>query len=100
MYNPEFFVPGASMTFPVTRPRRLRMNPIVRSLVRETRLEPERLIYPMFVCPGEGVKNEIASMPGNFQWSVDLLVEELRQVKSLGISGVILFGLPESKDDH
>jgi porphobilinogen synthase len=88
------------MTFPVTRPRRLRMNEFVRKLVRETRLSPEQLIYPMFVCPGEGVKKEIPSMPGNYQWSIDLLIEEVRAVKSLGISGIILFGIPETKDDH
>jgi porphobilinogen synthase len=88
------------MTFPVTRPRRLRMNELVRKLVRETRLSPEQLIYPMFVCPGEGVKKEIPSMPGNYQWSIDRLVEEVRAVKSLGIAGIILFGIPETKDDH
>jgi porphobilinogen synthase len=88
------------MTFPVTRPRRLRMNEFVRKLVRETRLSPEQLIYPMFVCPGEGVKKEIPSMPGNYQWSIDLLIEEVRAVKSLGIAGIILFGIPETKDDH
>ena len=88
------------MTFPVTRPRRLRMNELVRKLVRETRLSPEQLIYPMFVCPGEGVKKEISSMPGNYQWSIDRLVEEVRAVKSLGIAGIILFGIPETKDDH
>jgi porphobilinogen synthase len=88
------------MTFPVTRPRRLRMNEFVRKLVQETRLSPEQLIYPMFVCPGEGVKKEIPSMPGNYQWSIDLLIEEVRAVKSLGIAGIILFGIPETKDDH
>jgi porphobilinogen synthase len=88
------------MTFPVTRPRRLRMNEFVRKLVQETRLSPGQLIYPMFVCPGEGVKKEIPSMPGNYQWSIDKLVEEVRAVKSLGIAGIILFGIPETKDDH
>ena len=88
------------MTFPVTRPRRLRMNESVRKLVQEIRLSPEQLIYPMFVCPGEGVKKEIPSMPGNYQWSIDRLVEEVRAVKALGIAGVILFGIPETKDDH
>jgi porphobilinogen synthase len=86
------------MTFPVTRPRRLRMNPIVRELVQETRLSPYHLIYPMFVCPGEGVKKEIPSMPGNCQFSTDALVEEVRAVKSLGVQGIILFGIPETKD--
>lgn len=87
------------MTFPITRPRRLRMNEMLRSMVRETRLSPEQFVYPLFVCPGKGVKREISSMPGNFQWSVDLLVEEVRLAKSLGIGGIMLFGIPEKKDD-
>ncbi len=87
------------MTFPATRLRRLRMNESVRKMVRETRLAPENFIYPMFVCPGHGVKKEISSMPANYQWSVDLLVEEARTVKSLGVAGVILFGIPASKDE-
>jgi porphobilinogen synthase len=68
-------------------------------MVSETRLSPEQLIYPMFVCPGEGVKKEIVSMPGNYQWSIDKLVEEVRSVQSLGIPGIMLFGIPERKDD-
>jgi len=88
------------MTFPVTRPRRLRMNEIVRTMVRETRLSPEQFVYPLFVCPGQGVKKEISSMPGNYQWSIDTLVEEVRSVKSLGIRALILFGIPEKKDDR
>lgn len=88
------------MAFPATRPRRLRMSEIVRKMVRETRLSPDQFIYPMFVCPGEGVKKEISSMPGNYHWSVDTLVEEVRSVKSLGISGIMLFGIPERKDDR
>ena len=88
------------MTFPVTRPRRLRMNTTLRDMVRETRLSPEQFVYPLFVCPGTGVKKEITSMPGNYQWSVDTLVEEVRSVKSLGIGGIILFGIPERKDDR
>jgi len=88
------------MTFPVTRPRRLRMNEIVRKMVRETRLSPEQLVYPLFVCPGQGVKKEISSMPGNYQWSIDGLVEEVRSAKALGISGIMLFGIPEKKDDR
>jgi porphobilinogen synthase len=86
------------MTFPVTRPRRLRMNETVRAMVRETRLTPEQLIYPLFVCPGEGIKREISSMPGNCQWSIDTLIEEVRSVKSLGVGGIILFGIPKTKD--
>jgi porphobilinogen synthase len=68
-------------------------------MVSETRLSPEQLVYPMFVCPGEGVKKEIVSMPGNYQWSIDMLVEEVRSVQSLGIPGIMLFGIPERKDD-
>ncbi|MDR1728656.1 MAG: porphobilinogen synthase [Acidobacteriota bacterium] len=87
------------MAFPVTRLRRLRMNATLRGMVSETRLSPEQFIYPMFVCPGEAVKKEISAMPGNFQWSADLLVEEVRAVKALGVGGVMLFGLPAKKDD-
>jgi porphobilinogen synthase len=75
------------------------MSETIRNMVRETRLSPEQMVYPMFVCPGAGVKKEITSMPDNYQWSVDLLVEEVRLVQSLGIGGVILFGIPERKDD-
>jgi len=86
------------MAFPVTRLRRTRMTEMIRGMVRETRLSPSQFLYPLFVCPGTGVKKEIASMPGNYQMSVDALVEEARAVKALGISGVLLFGIPESKD--
>jgi porphobilinogen synthase len=68
-------------------------------MVSETRLSPEQFVYPMFVCPGEGIKKEISSMPGNYHWSVDTLVEEVRNVKSLGIGGIMLFGIPQKKDD-
>jgi len=88
------------MAFPVTRLRRLRMTAAIRGMVRETRLSPGQFIYPMFVCPGSGVKKEIGSMPGNYQWSVDTLVEEARSVRALGIAGVILFGIPETKDER
>ena len=87
------------MTFPTTRPRRLRMNEPIRKMVRETRLAPEQFVLPLFVCPGIGIKKEISSMPGNYNWSVDMLVEEVRSAKSLGIGGVMLFGIPEKKDD-
>jgi porphobilinogen synthase len=86
------------MAFPVTRLRRLRMTEAIRNMVRETRLTPEQLIYPLFVCPGRGVKNEISSMPGNYQMSVDALVEEARIVRALGIGGIMLFGIPSQKD--
>ena len=86
------------MAFPVQRPRRLRANETLRGAVRETNLSPRDFIYPLFVCPGEGVRREISAMPGNFQMSVDELVREAREVAGLGIPGIILFGLPESKD--
>jgi porphobilinogen synthase len=88
------------MSFPVTRPRRLRRSEAIRGLVRETRLSVASLIYPMFVCPGSGVRNEIASMPGVFQQSADRLVEECREVEALGIPAVLLFGIPEKKDER
>jgi porphobilinogen synthase len=69
-------------------------------MVRETHLSPDQFVYPLFVCPGEGVKKEIAAMPGNYQWSVDRVIEEVALAGSLGIGGVILFGIPENKDDH
>ena len=87
------------MPFPIHRPRRLRSSAAIRSLVRETRLDPAQFVLPLFVCPGEGVKREIGSMPGNYQMSVDQVVEECAEVQSLGIGGVILFGLPEEKDE-
>jgi porphobilinogen synthase len=86
------------MTFPIERPRRLRRTAAIRSLVRETRLSKAGLIYPMFVCPGSGVRTEVASMPGVFQQSVDKFLEECREVESLGLPGILLFGLPEKKD--
>jgi porphobilinogen synthase len=86
------------MAFPLSRPRRLRSSEILRSAVRETHLSPRDFVYPLFACPGEGVKREIGAMPGNFQMSVDRIVEECREVATLGIPAVILFGLPESKD--
>jgi porphobilinogen synthase len=87
------------MPFPVTRMRRLRASEPLRRLVRETRLAPEQMILPLFVCPGEGVRKEISSMPGQAQMSVDLLVKECLEIRSLGLGGVILFGIPESKDE-
>ncbi len=79
--------------------RRLRSTEPLRRLVRETRLDPAQFILPLFVCPGEGVRREIGAMPGNFQLSVDELVRECEEAKALGIGGVILFGLPETKDE-
>jgi porphobilinogen synthase len=86
------------MSFPVTRPRRLRRSEAIRSLARETRLSADGFIYPMFVCPGKKVRNPIASMPGVAQQSVDMFLEECREVEQLGIPGIILFGIPEKKD--
>ena len=85
--------------FPVTRPRRLRRSPALRDLVRETRLEPSDLIYPLFVRSGEGVKQEISSMPGNYHFSVDTLLDEVGQAWEEGIRSVLLFGIPDKKDE-
>jgi porphobilinogen synthase len=87
------------MAFPITRLRRLRRTDQLRNLVRETRLTPDAFVYPMFVCPGEGIRKEVRSMPGVFNLSVDEAVKEAQQVYSLGVPAVILFGLPEKKDD-
>ncbi len=87
------------MAFPVTRLRRLRRTAELRDMVRETRLTPDAFVYPMFVCPGEGVRKEVRSMPGVFNLSVDEAVKEAQQVHSLGVPSVILFGLPDKKDD-
>ena len=86
------------MSFPVQRPRRLRKTELLRGLVRETRLSTASFAYPLFVCPGTSVRQEVSSMPGVFQQSADRIVEDCREVESLGIPGVILFGLPETKD--
>jgi porphobilinogen synthase len=86
--------------FPNRRLRRLRVDPRVRDLVRETKLGVEDLIYPLFVCPGDRVRREVASMPGVINLSIDQLVKECRAVADMGIRGVILFGIPESKDDQ
>jgi len=88
------------MSFPVTRLRRLRHTPVLRNLVRETILTRDDLVMPLFVCPGTKVNNPISSMPGNSQLSVDLLVEECRRLYGLGIQAVLLFGIPEHKDEH
>src|SRR5436853_824013 len=88
------------MSFPVHRPRRTRRTEALRSLVRETRLTPESLVYPLFVCPGEGVRKEVKSMPRVFNLSVDQAVKEAASAKKLGVPAVILFGLPEKKDEQ
>jgi porphobilinogen synthase len=87
------------MAYPINRLRRLRRTESLRSLVRETRLSPEGFIYPLFICPGQGVRKEVRSMPGVFNLSIDEAVKEVAEVKSLGIPSVILFGLPETKDE-
>ncbi len=84
--------------FPTSRPRRLRYNPLVRDLVRETEVSPNDLILPLFVKPGKGLRQEIASMPGNFQLSVDTLVEDVGAARDLGIKSFLLFGIPATKD--
>ena len=87
-----------SMSFPENRPRRLRRTEALRRMVRETTLSADNLVFPLFVCPGKGVRREIASLPGQFHFSVDQLAHEAEVVASLGIPAVILFGLPERKD--
>ncbi|OGW01330.1 MAG: delta-aminolevulinic acid dehydratase [Nitrospinae bacterium RIFCSPLOWO2_01_FULL_39_10] len=87
------------MGFPITRMRRLRKNENLRRMVRETTLSVDNLIYPLFVTYGKGVKDEIGSMPGSYRFSIDTLSKEIKEVKSLGIPAVILFGIPEKKDD-
>ena len=87
------------MQFPAYRPRRLRANPTIRSMMSETTLSASDLIYPLFVKPGKGLKDEIKSMPGQYQLSLDMLPAEIDELKALGIPAVILFGLPSAKDE-
>jgi len=87
------------MTFPVTRLRRLRQSPVLRNLVRETTLTRNDLMMPLFVCPGQGVDNPIRSMPGNSQLSVDKLVEKGKALYGKGVQSILLFGIPETKDE-
>lgn len=88
------------MGFPETRPRRLRMKPLIRDLVRETEISVKDLIWPAFVTAGRGVRREIPSMPGCYQLSIDSLLDELEEARALGILGTILFGIPEQKDER
>ncbi|MBS1799737.1 MAG: porphobilinogen synthase [Acidobacteria bacterium] len=88
------------MNFPAVRMRRLRRTEAMRSLVRETRLSPESLIYPLFICPGEGLRKPIASMPGVYNLSVDEALREAEVCAELGIGGLLLFGLPAKKDEQ
>ena len=84
--------------FPAARPRRLRLNPAIRAIVRETQLAAADLVYPLFVTHGRNVENPIGSMPGVYQWSVDRLAHEVESIAGLGIPAVILFGIPAGKD--
>ena len=88
------------MQFPTSRKRRLRRTEFLRSLVRETSLSTDDFIMPLFVCHGEDIKKPITSMPGNFQMSIDNIINECRSISELGISGVILFGIPDQKDEQ
>jgi porphobilinogen synthase len=88
------------MEFPATRLRRLRATPALRSLVRETHLRPSALIYPLFLCEGEGIRREIDSMPGVFNLSIDEALKEVEQCAELGLGGLLLFGIPAAKDDE
>ncbi len=88
------------MSFPITRLRRLRRTEAMRSLVRETHLRPSAFIYPLFICPGEGIRKPIGSMPGVYNLSIDEAVKEAETCAALGIGGLLLFGLPAEKDDQ
>jgi porphobilinogen synthase len=85
-------------SYPLSRPRRLRLTPALRGMLRETHLTPRDFVYPLFVRHGAGIRDEIASMPGQFQWSVDRLPDQIDELVGLGIPAVILFGIPASKD--
>lgn len=85
--------------FPALRPRRLRQSEVLRRMVRETILTPDDLIYPLFAVPGEGIAKEVVSMPGVYQLSIDKIVAEAKEVQSLGIPAIILFGIPTDKDN-
>jgi porphobilinogen synthase len=85
-------------SYPISRPRRLRLTPRLRAMVRETWLQPDDFVYPLFVRHGSDIRHEIPSMPGQYQWSVDRLPAEITEIAQLGIPGVILFGLPDQKD--
>src|SRR5258708_16777545 len=87
------------MSFPIHRKRRLRISEPMRRLVRETHLVPSQLVLPLFTCPGEGIRKEISSMPGNYPISIDELIKECEIASSLGLGGLILFGIPDTKDE-
>ncbi len=87
------------MGYPTVRLRRLRYNPLLRDMVTETKLSVDDFVMPLFVCPGENVKNSINSMPGNYQLSIDLLLKECQVIKDSGVKAVLLFGIPDHKDE-
>ncbi len=84
----------------IIRPRRLRRTPEIRSMVRETWITTDDLVYPLFVKNGNGIKEPIPSMPGQYHFSVDTLVSEVEELRSLGVKAIILFGLPETKGSY
>ncbi len=88
------------MAFPITRLRRMRQSEVTRNMIRETHLTRDDLIMPLFVRPGSGIQNPINSMPGNYQLSVDLLVEKCKELYNKGVQSILLFGIPEHKDEH
>src|SRR5204862_8367727 len=88
----------SSAQFPIRRMRRLRRTPALRRLVQETHLVPSQLVWPLFACHGEGVRQEVAALPGVYQTSLDELVKDAERARRLGLGGVILFGLPAAKD--
>lgn len=88
------------MAFPAQRPRRLRQNESLRQLVRETALSVDDFIYPLFVVPGHGIRKEIAPLPGNYQLSIDCLIEEAKEARDLGINAFLLFGVPDPHDKN
>ncbi|MEE9182137.1 MAG: porphobilinogen synthase, partial [candidate division NC10 bacterium] len=88
------------MHFPLRRPRRLRRSETIRRMVRETILQVDNLIMPLFVVHGRGIRQEIPPMPGNYQFSVDQLTREVKEIATLGIPAVLLFGIPEHKDAY
>jgi porphobilinogen synthase len=87
------------MQFPIYRPRRMRKTKLLRRMIKETYLTPYDLVYPLFVVPGKGIKQEISSMPGSHRYSVDKLVEEAKELKNMNINYMIMFGIPETKDE-
>ncbi|HAK59893.1 MAG TPA: porphobilinogen synthase [Nitrospiraceae bacterium] len=87
------------MRYPAYRPRRMRANELVRRMIRETTLSPDDFVYPLFVTHGKGVKKEIGAMPGNYQQSIDTIVKDCSEIAGLGIPAVLLFGIPEHKDE-